>query len=126
PDAVEYDSSGFGARNGGYDRGGALGESLQVGPEVEGGSELRGAAPDVPELAVLRSVERQMQGPQRGRPRSGVRTNLIVVAQVDHRAHSVAGQRSPARSGQPVERVRAHDASPAGLLSVPGAQTAQI
>ena len=57
---------------------------------------------------------------------ASVRGELVVVAEVDHRAHAVRLERRPAVRAEAVERVGADDRAAADLAAVAGAQAAEV
>jgi hypothetical protein len=61
----------------------ALREAFEVRAVVERRRELRAVPPDLPEVARLDDVERDVDGLDRPGTRRGVGTDFVLVAQVD-------------------------------------------
>src|SRR5581483_9710014 len=79
----------------------------------------------VPEFAVIDHVERNADRFDARRALTEV-SALVLVAKVDDRADAVPLDRSPAVWRERVERIGAHDRSPARLLSASNHQAAEI
>ena len=123
---MEHNPTGLPVGDRGDHPGAALGEPLQVRPVIERRSELRAVLPHIPELSILHSVERQVDRPQHRRPRRDIRTNLVVIAKVDHRANPVVNHRCPSSRGQPVQRIGTDQRTPPRLPAVDRGQPAEI
>ena len=104
----------------------ALREALEVRGVVERRGELRAMHPVVPEAGVVDGVERQVDRaePVRALGRGG--RQLVVVAQVDDRAHTVVPERRPAGRAEPVEAVGTHDGAAARHAAVGRREVAEV
>ena len=94
-----------------------LRKALEVGGVVERRRELGTMHPAVPEVAVVDAVQPQVERLDPRRPPRGVESTLVVVAEVDDRAHAVRQQRRPAGGAEPVDVIGADDRAPARLAA---------
>jgi hypothetical protein len=123
--AVEEHAARLGAGDRGDHARAVAWEPLEMRAVVQGSAELRAPQPVRPELGVLDAVERQMDRRQPRGARLEVVRELVVVAQVDDRAHAVRLERRPAGGGQVVERVGTDDRAMTCRATVGGAQPAE-
>lgn len=124
--AVEDDAAGTGAGDRANHRGAAIGKAFEVRPVVERRRELRAVFPEVPELAVLDHVERDVHGLDRGRARSEVGADLRLVAKIDDGADPERLDFLPAPRLEPLQGVGADDRAAPGDAAVAGRQPAEV
>jgi hypothetical protein len=101
----------------------ALREALDERAVVQRRPELRAVHPVDPELGVLlQTIEREMDRLDAVRRRAA----LVVVPQVDDRAHAILAKRVPARGAEPVHRLGADQRARPGHPPVDRRQPAEV
>src|SRR5688500_9249111 len=104
----------------------AVREALEEGRVVERCRELRSVHPLVPEVGILvQAVERHVHHVHAIRELRGLDT-LVVVSQVDDRAHAVAAERRPAGGAESIHGVRADHRAEARLTAVSRREAAEV